>query len=981
MGAAQMRPNRLVGREVEQRLLAEALRGTAGGGPCAVVVHGEAGAGKTRLVREVCGELTDVQVLWGTCVHFGEASVPFAPVTGAIQSWLAQADAQVRSEVLAGAGELATVLPALGGTGSGEPGRLLPLIDLVFNRLADRRPTVVVIDDLQWADRTSLDVLAYLITGFRQQRLALLATCRDEHRGEGHPLHGWLADMRRMPLFSEIHLDRLDLAATETQIQGLLGRAVDIELAAQVHERSAGNPYLTELLVHGLSGNEPELPATAPALLRDALLASWHGLSASARQATRVLAVGGRPADVGLLTGVAAEHGVEPALLPDCLVEAKDQGVVRPDDQGRPWFRHPLLAEVLYDAVPPTERQRIHATYVRVLESLPADVPGRSADLAIHNHRAGRVGETYRWSIAAADQAAALRATAEEAVHLERACSLWDKVSHDIRGPETGRLDLLRRASEICGRTGRLNTAIDLAEQALGLVDPASDPLLTSMLLLARRRLSLPRPALAKAVDPELLEAVRLTEPYPDSPERAEALAALAVAENWDALDTDAEAHAEQAVLVARRSGSTLALAIALSARALVHVFTVGDSLTDAEEAVRLARSCGSIEWLVDAATWRVHSLFGLGRNDESTTAALEVFEEVRGTGSGYLLAGLAALGLLDGGRWDECRDLLRTALAARTGGRPGASIRLAAAQLAVRQGRLPEARQHLDRAFEEISGDFTGLRFLLANVRGEILLASGEPHQALQWLEGEFVVRDGAATSVNEDNLPVFATVAAEAAQAARDAGDAVGVTRAVAALDDMLDRWPLAPFSEDRPDAADEAMSRALLAAEVARCKGEPDQADLWQQAADRCQAAGFPWEEAVSSLRCAEAMLAGGAPASGVSDLLRKTHRRAVELGAEPLRLKVEALARLARVNLREPVVVAGGSGDPPAVLAGLTGREREILSFLVAGRSNGEIAKELVISDKTVSVHVSNILRKTGTSSRVEVAALAERLLST
>lgn len=113
-----MRPNRLVGREVEQRLLAEALRGTAGGGPCAVVVHGEAGAGKTRLVREVCGELTDVQVLWGTCVHFGEASVPFAPVTGAIQSWLAQADAQVRSEVLAGAGELATVLPALGGTGS-----------------------------------------------------------------------------------------------------------------------------------------------------------------------------------------------------------------------------------------------------------------------------------------------------------------------------------------------------------------------------------------------------------------------------------------------------------------------------------------------------------------------------------------------------------------------------------------------------------------------------------------------------------------------------------------------------------------------------------------------------------------------------------------------------------------------------------------------------------------------------------------------
>ena len=999
VGAAQVGPNRLVGREVEQRLLADALNGTAGGRPCAVVVHGEAGAGKTRLVREVCGNLANggaesepagnltdggvqsasaerLQVLWGTCVHFGEASVPFAPVTGAIQSWLSQADDQARTDVLAGAGELVTVLPVLGGAGSGEPGRLLPLIDLVFNRIADRRPTVVVIDDLQWADRTSLDVLAYLITGFRNQRLALVATCRDEHRGEGHPLHGWLADMRRMPLFSEIHLDRLDLAATELQIQDLLGRTVDIELAAQVHERSAGNPYLTELLVGGLSGNEPELPATAPAALREALLASWHGLSAPTRQATRVLAVGGRPADVELLTGVAAHHGVEPTLVPTCLTEAQDHGVVRLNADSRPWFRHPLLAEVLYDAVPPPDRQRIHTTYVQVLESLPA-VPGRAADLALHNHRAGRADETYRWSLIAADQAAALRASAEQAVHMERACSLWDDVQPDVRGPETRHLELLRRASEICGRVGRLNAAVDLAEQALNLVDPDSEPLLTSTLLLARRRLSLPRPALAKAVDPELLEAVRLTDPFPDSPERAEALAALAVAESWDALDTDAEAHAEQAVLIARQAGATLTLAVALSSRALVHVFTVTDSLTDAEEAVRLARSCGSVEWMVDAATWQVHSLFGLGLNDESTAVALEVFEEVSETGSGYLLAGLAALGLLDSGRWDECRDLLRRALAARAGGRPGASIRLAAALLAVRQGRVQEAQQHLDRAFEEISGDFTGLRFLLTNVRGEIMLASGEPQRALRWLEDEFVVRDGAASSVNEDSLPMFAMVAAEAAQAARDGGDADGVARAVAALDDMLGRWPSVPFSEERPDAEDEAMGRALFDAAVARCRGLQGQAELWQRAVDASQVAGYAWEEIVSRFRCAEALLGAGAQASAVSELLRVAHRRAVELGAEPLRGKVETLARLARVGLREPVAVMGG-GEVPAVFAGLTGREREILEYLVAGRSNGEIAKELVISDKTVSVHVSNILRKTGTSSRVEVAALAERL---
>lgn len=137
------------------------------------------------------------------------------------------------------------------------------------------------------------------------------------------------------------------------------------------------------------------------------------------------------------------------------------------------------------------------------------------------------------------------------------------------------------------------------------------------------------------------------------------------------------------------------------------------------------------------------------------------------------------------------------------------------------------------------------------------------------------------------------------------------------------------------------------------------------------------GAPWHAAVSRLRCANALIATGASGSDVSDLLRRAHRTAVELGARPLQDDVESLARMVRVSLREPVPIAD-TPRGPAVLASLTQREREILAFLVAGRSNGEIAKELVISDKTVSVHVSNILRKTGTATRVEAAALARRL---
>jgi len=121
----------------------------------------------------------------------------------------------------------------------------------------------------------------------------------------------------------------------------------------------------------------------------------------------------------------------------------------------------------------------------------------------------------------------------------------------------------------------------------------------------------------------------------------------------------------------------------------------------------------------------------------------------------------------------------------------------------------------------------------------------------------------------------------------------------------------------------------------------------------------------------------MLATGSPPSAVNDYLRQAHSTALQLGAEPLQKQVEILARIARVTLRKPIPIADQPAQP-AALAALTAREREIMAFLVAGRSNREIGKALVISDKTVSVHVTNILRKTGTTTRIEAAALAKRL---
>lgn len=964
---------------MEQQLLGTALEQAASGHPRAVVVHGEAGVGKTLLVRTACDGLGDgAQVLWGTCVHFGEATVPFGPVAGALQAWRAQADEKFRMEVLSGAGDVGTLLPALSEAGIAKPGQLLPLIDTVLNRLADRAPTVLVIDDLQWADTASLDLLAYLITGFRQQRLTLLATCRDEHRGDGHPLHGWLADMRRMPLFTEVHLDRIGLAATETQIKALLGRVVDIDLAVQVYERSGGNPYLTELLVRGLAGTEAELPPTAPAALKDALLATWHGLSTMARHVTRLLAVGGRPSELAVLAAVASEHGISPVLLSGCLTEARDHGVVQSDGEGRSWFRHPLLAEVLNDGLPPGEAAVMAATYVRVLEAQSDTASGIAADLAAHNHRAGRSDETYSWSLAAADEAAVLHAAAVEAIHLERACFLWDEVSPDVRGSAASHVDLLRRTSRVCGRAGRLETAVSLAQEALDLVDPDSAPLLASTLMLAFWEAKYRDSATEKVPLAELVEAVRLTRADPDSAERALALAGLATGEQWEGLHDEAVAHADDAVRVGRKSGSELALAGALSTRAFVRPHdSAPKALADAQDAMRLARSCGSMEWLENAARWQWIALRYLGRTDEATTEAREVFEEVLGAGSiwAYVLASNAAEGLLWLGRWNECRELLRTALAARCAGIPGASVRVTAAQLAARCGRVAEAQSHLDRALELVSEDFAGLHTDLSTAGADVFLAAGQPEKALRWLHSRIAVP--AKPSRTEDLLVDFAHAAAETARAARDADDANGETQAQATLDDLIARWPSEPFTSERTDLVDMAMAKALYRAEVARCRGEAGQVELWRQAIDSCHAAGSPWPEATSRLRCAEAMLAARSRASTVSELLRQAHATAAELGAQPLQDEVESLARMTRIILREPAPIA----DTPraqGALAGLTAREREILSFLVAGRSNHEIASDLVISSKTVSVHVSNILRKTGTSTRVEAAALANRL---
>ena len=986
----------LAGRVAEQRLLGELLSASAAGQPAAVLVHGEAGVGKTRLVRQVTEHFHTLghEVLWGTCVHFGTASVPFAPVIQALDSWALRVDPKVRSSVLEGFDDLSILLPSMGFRSQDTPPtQLLTLVDRVVQRIAAEQPTVLVVDDLQWADVSSLDVLAYLIAGFRGQNLAVVVTFREEDRPAGHPLHGWLADMRRLPGVSELPLARFDAEETAEQITQLLGRLPAEELVVDVLARSDGNPYLTELLLRDLPEDVRGLPSEPPQALREALLARWHSLSEPARELTRICAVGGRPTTYQTLIAV-AEASIPADDILALVREAVDAGILQVVGEQTYWFRHPLLAEVFLESFTARELMPVHAGFADALQALAATRPDLSAglwaDLAIHHEGAGQFDQAFSFSIRAADFAHDLHASSVEAKHLARACALWERVSKEVAGSTEARISLLRRANHVADQAG-VPESTELLDQALSLVDRQRQPLLASTLLAERdRSVWLHHPS-NSPVRPEMLEAVKLTDPFPDSPERVFALSLLVTRELWALRSRELPSHiwgqVQEAVEVAQRTGSLVAKAQALNCRAFYlqcdHRFL--ESLSDAQESYRLAEQSGQVFEMGLAAVRQVNDLWELGRMVEVAELGQELAKVLFAVGSprdGCGLAAIAAEVLLDLGRWAECREILGEALATRSVGLRGADVREQAARLAARSGQWGIAQQHLDRALELVRIDFDGLEG--REILIELLVGRGEPRQALEMTRALLTERLAFGRERRTDEVLLWgAWAAADLAERARDLRDVEPEQEAILLLDEFLAMAEATPLAA--PDLcahADPMWSayRAMTIAEGGRCRGSARQAVAWEKAAAEFGAIGFRWFEAKAQWRRAQALLSEGAARSAIAEPLRQAHSTAVELGAAPLVDETVLLAVVARIRLDEPAgsQLKQGQPDVPAALATLTAREREVLGHLVAGRTNAEIARDLFISDKTVSVHVTNVLRKTRTANRIEAAALARRL---
>src|ERR1700754_2890933 len=382
--AAHAHSEVLVGREADLAVLRDALKRVRHAEPSTVLVGGEAGVGKTRLVEEFRRDLGDsVRVLTGQCLGLGEEGLPFAPFAGAVRD-LVRAEG---TAILDGnEREFARLLPELGPPpefGDARRGRLLESVGTLLGRIAAQQPVVLVIEDLHWADRSTRDLIDYLVRAVRLPQLLLIATYRSDELHRGHPLRPFLAELERVRGVHRHEIDRLDREGTAELLTHLIGVEPDPPTVDAVNERSQGNPFFIEQFAASTDPGCGDIPAT----LRDLLLSRVDLLPEPAQRVLRVAAVGGTRFGHELIWRVSGMS--EPALESALRNVVAAQFIVVGTDGGYE-FRHALVREAVHDDLLPGEHARLHGRYAQALEASPhlVEADRAAAEIAHHWHAA-----------------------------------------------------------------------------------------------------------------------------------------------------------------------------------------------------------------------------------------------------------------------------------------------------------------------------------------------------------------------------------------------------------------------------------------------------------------------------------------------------------------------------------------------------------------------------------------------------------------
>jgi DNA-binding NarL/FixJ family response regulator len=942
-----------VGRTRELERLDETLSAAAAGRGSTVLITGEAGIGKTRLVSELAARArsTGATVLVGRCIDLLGTALPYLPVAEALRP-LGDAPGALRD------------VPRRPPATESEEGSQLRLFEEVLTaleRAAAEAPVVLVLDDLHWADSSTLDLIAFLEHAVAETRIVVVGTYRSD---EQRPHHKLRADAEL------IELGPLARDELETFLETAAGEHLPADLTSAIHARSEGNPFFAQELLAAAARGDAQLPH----VVRDALLRRVARLDPTARTVLRTAAAAGHDVTYGL---VAAATALETGRLLDALRAAVDEEILIAEQAASSFrFRHALLAEAVYATLLPGEREDVHARLAKALAADPALAGTRSAaaELAHHWTVAGRWPEALAASVAAARDAEAVSGLAEALRHLEHALDLWERVP-DAPALAGVLLDaVLARAAELSDLTGNAPRAAQLARraiEAIGDADATRAGLLHERLgsyLLVQGQREAGLAAFFRAVD--------LVPREPPSPERVRVLGALGHALTFDKRFGESFEVCEEAIAVAEAIGDERQ---ALRARAvagwdLCYLGRADEAVERILDARRRIEACGTARELTHAYLLLCDVLIVTGRMSDATRAGLEGIAVARRLGlersHGIGLAVKVATGLVETGDWERAEEVLATAT--RLGGTFWPHrVEMLRAELELARGELERARRHLDAAAAGATRPFAAAPY--ARLVAELALWEGRVDDAVR------AVDDGIRLASPDEQPRLYALALraqAERAQLAADRRDRRAVAAARSRAAKLLDeaREAAATAAAISPEAL--AWSRV---AEAEQSRMDGSSAATWHATAAAFDELDRPYVSAYCRWREAEAHVDAGAPRSTAAVPARTAHQVARGLRARLLQGRLELLAQRARLYLVEPSESV--RAEALSLLAselGITAREAEVLELVARGYTNREIAESLYVSAKTASVHVTNILRKLGVSSRREAAAVAQRV---
>jgi DNA-binding CsgD family transcriptional regulator/tetratricopeptide (TPR) repeat protein len=990
----------MVGRDGELAQVERALEVAASGRPALVLVRGEAGIGKSRLVREAIAraEASGSAILHGACLDLGGDGLPYLPIVEALRR-LGQATAPDRLRELLGpaAPELSSLVPDLAGPGPAaeriatsatvDRARLFERFLGFLGRLGSDVPALAVVEDVQWIDPATRDLLTFLVRNVTTEPIVAILTCRTDDLHSGHPVLAWMAELGRAPGAIRLDLDRLSSTSVRHLLEAIEDGPVPQDVLDSVWRRSEGHPLFVEELFEAASTANGERP---PSLV-EVLLGRVAALDSDTLTVVEALAVAGRPVDGRLIGLVVERSGREVGAA---LREATTHGVLVALPDGSHAFRHELLREIVERELSTGERRELHEQFARQLEAHPelgADSPaGRTGELARHWALTDRPVEAHRAAIDAAGAAEDVHAFADAQRLLERAIGLEGQLPPEAAPSVAERIDVRRRAAQAADLSGQFEQATEMVREALALTDPTEDPTLAGLLHARLGYLTWSRGDGEGALE-EHREAVRLVPAEPPTTARANVLGALGGALMGLGRWAESRVVCEAAIDCAVRAG-----AVPEESRArnmlgsdLVALGEIDAGLDELRESHRLA-SPGPDELFVVTAHNLGLNLLAADRLDQALDAASTGRAAARAAGlerrHGMDLAALTGDVLLRLGRWDEAEVATSEGLALGQRDQGTPYLAVVRSRLLAERGAAEEARRTLATIDRATLDPDTGVYF--ATVAAKTALLDGRPRDAVAEVDGGLSFLEGMGDVVW--GIPLLALglrALAELAETARASRDEAGLADAIQRSATLRKRL-VAAAEQTLPPSAVAWVATAT--AEFARADGSATP-ETWTAAIAAWDAAPDPAEAAYVRFRHAEDALRRAGVRADVAAELQAAWRTTVQLGAAPLRADIEVLAGRARIKLDAGPgadIAATAAGAEPAsddragaragLPHGLSAREVEVLRLVAAGRSNGEIAERLFITRKTAGVHVTHILNKLGVSNRVEAAMAAGRL---